>query len=109
MPSKNFFSKVYKVVIQIPEGRVASYGAIANYLVSPQSARMVGWACGQRQCASRRQQHTCGIGVVGVRHHRREFISDGLLRPRSTLRLRGNQAGKQARRSIPRQLQESRC
>ena len=44
MPSKNFFSKVYKVVIQIPEGRVASYGAIANYLVSPQSARMVGWA-----------------------------------------------------------------
>ena len=44
MPSKNFFSKVYEVVIQIPEGRVTSYGAIANYLASPQSARMVGWA-----------------------------------------------------------------
>ena len=44
MSSKNFFSKVYKVVIQIPEGRVTSYGAIANYLASPQSARMVGWA-----------------------------------------------------------------
>lgn len=43
MPSKNFFSKVYEVVIQIPEGRVTSYGAIANYLGSPQSARMVGW------------------------------------------------------------------
>ena len=34
MPSKNFFSKVYEVVIQIPEGRVTSYGAIANYLVA---------------------------------------------------------------------------
>ena len=44
MPSKNFFSKVYEVVIQILEGRVMSYGAIANYLSSPQSARMVGWA-----------------------------------------------------------------
>ena len=44
MPSKNFFSKVYEVVIQIPEGRVMSYGAIANYLGSSQSARMVGWA-----------------------------------------------------------------
>ena len=44
MLSKNFFSKVYEVVIQIPEGRVTSYGAIANYLGSPQSARMVGWA-----------------------------------------------------------------
>ena len=44
MPSKNFFSKVYEVVIQIPEGRVTSYVAIANYLGSPKSARMVGWA-----------------------------------------------------------------
>ena len=44
MPSKISFSKVYEVVIQIPEGRVTSYGAIANYLGSPQSARMVGWA-----------------------------------------------------------------
>ena len=28
----------------IPEGRVTSYGAIANYLGSKQSSRMVGWA-----------------------------------------------------------------
>lgn len=44
MPSQNFFSKVYTVVRQIPEGRVSSYGAIAQYLGSPRSARMVGWA-----------------------------------------------------------------
>jgi len=40
----NFFQNVYAVVIQIPEGRVTSYGAIAKYLGSPRSARMVGWA-----------------------------------------------------------------
>ena len=44
MPSKNLFSNVYEIVIQILEGRLTSYGAIANYLGSPQSARMVGWA-----------------------------------------------------------------
>ena len=42
--ANNFFSKVYEVVSQIPEARVTSYGAIARYLGSPRSARMVGWA-----------------------------------------------------------------
>jgi methylated-DNA-protein-cysteine methyltransferase related protein len=40
----NFFEKVYEVTKQIPVGRVTSYGAIARYLGSAQSARMVGWA-----------------------------------------------------------------
>ena len=40
----NFFSKVYEVVKLIPSGRVTSYGAIAAYLGSAGSARMVGWA-----------------------------------------------------------------
>ena len=39
-----FFEKVYDVVREIPFGRVCSYGLIARYLGSPQSARMVGWA-----------------------------------------------------------------
>lgn len=39
-----FFSLVYEVVRKIPSGRVTSYGAIAKYLGSTQSARMVGWA-----------------------------------------------------------------
>ncbi len=42
--NQNFFQKVYKVVKQIPYGRVTSYGAIANYLATKGSARMVGWA-----------------------------------------------------------------
>lgn len=44
--SKNndFFEQVYAVVRLIPKGRVTSYGAIASYLGSKKSSRMVGWA-----------------------------------------------------------------
>jgi methylated-DNA-protein-cysteine methyltransferase-like protein len=42
--NKNFFSDVYEVVKLIPKGRVTSYGAIANYLGTKMSSRMVGWA-----------------------------------------------------------------
>lgn len=40
----NFFNQVYKVVRLIPFGKVSSYGAIARFLGSPRSSRMVGWA-----------------------------------------------------------------
>jgi methylated-DNA-protein-cysteine methyltransferase-like protein len=40
----NFFERVYQVTRLIPFGRVTSYGAIARYLGTGQSARMVGWA-----------------------------------------------------------------
>jgi methylated-DNA-protein-cysteine methyltransferase related protein len=42
--SSTFFERVYEVVALIPAGRVTSYGAIARYLGSGGSARMVGWA-----------------------------------------------------------------
>ncbi len=42
--TENFFENVYEVVRLIPEGRVTSYGAIAEYLGAKRSARMVGWA-----------------------------------------------------------------
>lgn len=41
---KDFFESVFQVVKLIPEGRVTSYGAIAKYLGSARSSRMVGWA-----------------------------------------------------------------
>lgn len=44
MESKNFFDDVYDVVRQIPEGRATSYGAIATFLGTKLTARMVGWA-----------------------------------------------------------------
>lgn len=39
-----FFENVYDVVRLIPRGRVTSYGAIARYLGSGGSARLVGYA-----------------------------------------------------------------
>jgi methylated-DNA-protein-cysteine methyltransferase-like protein len=42
--NKDFFDQVYEVVRLIPNGRVTSYGAIANYLGTKSGARMVGWA-----------------------------------------------------------------
>lgn len=40
----SFFEQVFEVAKLIPKGRVTSYGAIANYLGTKMSARMVGWA-----------------------------------------------------------------
>ena len=40
----DFFEQVFAVVRHIPHGRVTSYGAIARYLGSAKSSRMVGWA-----------------------------------------------------------------
>ena len=45
---KNTFEDIYEVVKLIPEGKVTSYGAIAEYLGSKGGARLVGWA----MCAS---------------------------------------------------------
>ncbi len=46
MPQKEytFFENVYDVVRLIPAGRVTNYGAIAKYLGTGLSSRMVGWA-----------------------------------------------------------------
>ncbi len=40
----DFFKRVYEVTRLIPYGRVTSYGAIARFIGSGRSARMVGWA-----------------------------------------------------------------
>ncbi len=40
----DFFQQVYEVTKLVPPGRVTSYGAIARYLGTTGSARMVGWA-----------------------------------------------------------------
>ncbi len=40
----SFFDRVYKVVREVPRGRVTTYGAIAACLGNRGSSRMVGWA-----------------------------------------------------------------
>ncbi|MBB3054414.1 MGMT family protein [Mucilaginibacter gotjawali] len=50
MKDDNFFEQVYEVARLIPAGRITSYGAIAAYLGTKGSSRMVGWAmqaCGK--------------------------------------------------------------
>ena len=44
MNRKGFFEDVYEVVKLIPQGRVTSYGAIARYLGTAGSSRLVGYA-----------------------------------------------------------------
>ena len=42
--TNDFFQNVFDVVRLIPKGRVTCYGAIAKYLGTSGSSRMVGWA-----------------------------------------------------------------
>jgi methylated-DNA-protein-cysteine methyltransferase-like protein len=43
--SKNdYYSKVYQIVAEIPEGKVTTYGAIAGRIGIKSGARMVGYA-----------------------------------------------------------------
>lgn len=41
---EGFFNEVYKVVAQIPRGKITTYGQIAQIIGSHQNARVVGWA-----------------------------------------------------------------
>lgn len=42
--NNGFFAKVYQIVKQIPQGKVATYGQIARLTGNPRAARQVGWA-----------------------------------------------------------------
>lgn len=41
---KDFYIRVYEIVMQIPAGKVTTYGLIGEKLGLKSSARMVGWA-----------------------------------------------------------------
>lgn len=68
----SFFQDVYDVVRQIPKGRVTSYGAIANYLGTKLSARMVGWAMNAAGSAKPKvpaQRVVNRLGILSGKHH----------------------------------------
>jgi len=63
---------VYDVVRQIPKGKVTSYGAIAAYLGSRLSARMVGWAMNAAHTAKPKvpaQRVVNRNGMLTGKHH----------------------------------------
>jgi methylated-DNA-protein-cysteine methyltransferase-like protein len=67
----SFFDDVYEVVMMIPKGRVTSYGAIANYLGTKMSARMVGWAMNAAHTNKKIPAHRVvnRNGLLTGRHH----------------------------------------
>ena len=68
----SFFADVFDVVRQIPKGRVTSYGAIAAFLGTKLSARMVGWAMNAAHTARPKvpaQRVVNRNGMLTGKHH----------------------------------------
>ncbi len=68
----SFFADVYDVVRQVPKGRVTSYGAIAAFLGTKLSARMVGWAMNAAHTARPKvpaQRVVNRNGMLTGKHH----------------------------------------
>ena len=65
-----FFEDVYAVVRLVPAGRVTSYGAIAHYLGTRGSARMVGWAMNQAHGTDVPAHRVVNrVGLLTGKHH----------------------------------------
>ena len=66
-----FFEQVYQVVRQIPPGRVTSYGAIARFLGSARSSRMVGYAMNNSHVYPDVPAHRVvnRVGLLTGKHH----------------------------------------
>ena len=80
----SFFADVFDVVRQIPKGRVSSYGAIAAYLGTKLSARMVGWAMNAAHTArpkvpAQRVVNRNGM-LTGKHHFATETLMEELLK-----------------------------
>ncbi|WP_281614297.1 MGMT family protein [Flammeovirga sp. SubArs3] len=71
----SFFEDVWEVTKLIPKGRVTSYGAIAEYLGSKGSARMVGWAMNASHKSDDVPAHRVvnRKGLLTGKHHFGEF------------------------------------
>ena len=69
--TKDFFQNVFDVVRLIPKGRVTSYGAIAKYLGTGGSSRMVGWAMNASHSNSEVPAHRVvnRKGLLTGKHH----------------------------------------
>ena len=69
---KSFFDQVYEIAMQIPYGRVTTYGAIAKYISAGSAARMVGWALNNshhQSCFIPAHRVVNRNGVLTGKHH----------------------------------------
>ena len=68
----DFYDMIYEVVRQVPKGSVTTYGAIAKYLGSAQSSRLVGWAMNQAHSQKRKvpaHRVVNRMGMLSGKHH----------------------------------------
>ncbi len=79
---RSFFEEVYEVVKLVPYGQVTTYGAIACYLGTAGSARMVGWALHQaihqKEIPAHRVLNRNGL-LTGKRHFGGQHTMEELL------------------------------
>jgi len=84
----DFFKNVYEVVKLIPPGKVTSYGAIARYLGTSKSARVVGWAMNNshydQSIPAHRVVNRNGI-LTGKHHFQGEKTMENLLKEEGIL------------------------
>jgi methylated-DNA-protein-cysteine methyltransferase-like protein len=79
LKKSNFFDKVYNVTVKIPYGRVTTYGAIANYLGSKKSARVVGWAMNASHVMEGIPAHRV-VNRVGLLTGKKHFFGTNLMK-----------------------------
>ena len=84
----DFFKNVYEVVKLIPPGKVTSYGAIARYLGTSKSARVVGWAMNNshydQSIPAHRVVNRNGL-LTGKHHFQGEKTMENLLKKEGIL------------------------
>ena len=79
LKKSDFFDKVYNVTLKIPYGRVTTYGAIANYLGSKKSARVVGWAMNASHVREGIPAHRV-VNRVGLLTGKKHFFGINLMK-----------------------------
>jgi methylated-DNA-protein-cysteine methyltransferase-like protein len=66
----SFYDRCYEVARRIPYGKVTSYGAIAKYLGTAKSARMVGWAMNNSHDKNIPAHRVVNrVGLLSGKHH----------------------------------------
>ncbi|RZT92319.1 methylated-DNA-protein-cysteine methyltransferase-like protein [Ancylomarina subtilis] len=68
----DIYTRIFKVVQQIPPGRVCNYGTIARYVGSPRGSRLVGWAMNNshsRDAYIPAHRVVNRIGMLSGKHH----------------------------------------
>lgn len=68
----DIYSRIFKVVQEIPVGRVCNYGSIARFVGSPRSSRLVGWAMNKSHTSEAyvpAHRVVNRIGMLSGKHH----------------------------------------